>query len=91
MVDISKFKKLKDRLVLVYPSVPSSVGPVSHNDELPFPTPPQSAKAAAAAAAYPSDVDSTDELGNPEPGAHNVINQALILLRRPYYHPFTLS
>ena len=59
MVDISKYKKPKDRLTLVYPSVPSSIAPVPYNDELPVPIPPQSAEAAA----YPSHVDSPDELG----------------------------
>ena len=42
MVDISKYKKLKDRLTLVYPKIPSSIGPVKHSDELPVPTPHQS-------------------------------------------------
>lgn len=58
MVNISNYKKPKDRLSLVYPSVPSSIGPVPHNDELPVPTPPESAEAAACS----SDVDSPDEL-----------------------------
>jgi len=40
--------------------VPSSIGPVPHSDELPIPTPPQSAEAAAC----PSDIDSPDELGD---------------------------
>ena len=59
MVDISKYKKPKDKLTLDYPSVPSSIAPVPHNDDLPVPIPPQSAEAAA----YSSDVDSPDELG----------------------------
>ena len=42
MVDISKYKKSKDRLTVVYPRMPSSIGPVSHSDELPVPTPHQS-------------------------------------------------
>jgi hypothetical protein len=53
-------KKPKDRLTLAYPSVPSSIAALPHNDELPVPTPPQSAEASA----YPSDIESPDELGD---------------------------
>ena len=36
MVDISKFsKKLKNRHDIAYPSIPSSIAPVPHNNELP--------------------------------------------------------
>jgi hypothetical protein len=40
IVDISKYKKPKDRLNLVYPSLASSVAPVSHSTDLPVPAPP---------------------------------------------------
>ena len=40
MVDISKSKKTKDRKKIVYPSISSSIAPVSHGPELPIPQPP---------------------------------------------------
>ena len=79
IVDISKYKKPKDRLTLVYPSTPSSIGPVPHSDELPVPTPPQSEEAAA----YHSEVDSPDELNDdcdfrePNDSPHFPIQQEL--------------
>ena len=39
MVDISKFKKVGDRMNISYPSIPSSIAPVSHC-ELLIPSPP---------------------------------------------------
>ena len=60
MVDISKYQKPKDRLTLVYPRIPSSIGPVQHSDELLVPTPPQSEEAAA----YHSEEDTPDELSD---------------------------
>ena len=40
MVDISTYKKTKDRKKIVYPSIPSSIAPVNHGPELPIPQPP---------------------------------------------------
>ena len=40
MVDISKYKKTKDRKKIVYASIPSSIAPVNHSPELPNPQPP---------------------------------------------------
>ena len=40
MVDISKYKKTKDRKKIVYPSIPSCIAPVNHCAELPIPQPP---------------------------------------------------
>ena len=40
MVDISKYKKTKDRKKIVYPSIPSSIARANHGPELPFPQPP---------------------------------------------------
>ena len=40
MVDISKYKKTKDRKKIVYPSIPSSIAPANHCAELPIPQPP---------------------------------------------------
>ena len=36
-VDISKYKKTKDRKKIVYPDIPSSIAPVNHGAELPIP------------------------------------------------------
>ena len=36
MVDISKYKKTKDKKEIVYPSIPSSIAPVNHGPELPI-------------------------------------------------------
>ena len=40
MVDISKYKKTKDRKKIVYPSIPSSIAPVNHSAELLIPLHP---------------------------------------------------
>ena len=40
MVDISKYKKTKDRKKIVYPSIPSSIAPVNHGPERPIPQSP---------------------------------------------------
>lgn len=40
IVDISKYKKGKDRrTAIVYPNIPSSIAPVPHCEDLPIPTP----------------------------------------------------
>ena len=39
IVDISKYKKTKDRKKIVYPSIPSFIAPVNHGPELPIPQP----------------------------------------------------
>ena len=39
MVDISKYKKTKDRKKIVYPSIPLPIAPVNHGPELPIPQP----------------------------------------------------
>ena len=40
MVDISKYRKTSDKKSVVYPSIPSSIAPVPHSDDLPIPFPP---------------------------------------------------
>ena len=40
MVDISEYKKTKNRKKIVYPSIPSSIAPVNHGPELPIAQPP---------------------------------------------------
>ncbi|KAI6659711.1 hypothetical protein LOD99_10714 [Oopsacas minuta] len=39
IVDITKYKG-KDRKHIVYPNIPSSIAPVSHNEDLPIPISP---------------------------------------------------
>ena len=39
LVDISRFRKTKNRHDIAYPSIPSSIAPVPHNSELPVPKP----------------------------------------------------
>ena len=39
MMDISKYKKTKDRKKIVYPSIPSSIAPANHSPQLPIPQP----------------------------------------------------
>ena len=40
MVDISEYKKTKNRKKIVYSSIPSSIAPVNHGSELPIPQSP---------------------------------------------------
>ena len=40
MVDISKYKKTKDRKKIIYPSIPSSIASVNHGPQLLIPQPP---------------------------------------------------
>ena len=42
MINISKYRKVRGRRAMTYPSVPSSVtsSPVPHSDALPVPNPP---------------------------------------------------
>ena len=35
MVDVSRYRKSKDRRSIVYPSIPSSIAPVPHCEDLP--------------------------------------------------------
>ena len=39
MVDISKYKKTKDRKKIPHPNIPLSIAPVNHGPELPIPQP----------------------------------------------------
>lgn len=41
MIDISKYRKVKGRKSLSYPSLPSSIAPVPHDDTLLVPRPPE--------------------------------------------------
>ena len=40
MVDVSHYRKSKDERSIVYPSIPSSIAPVPHCEDLPIPEPP---------------------------------------------------
>ena len=40
MVDVSHYRKIKDKRSIVYPSIPSSIAPVPHCEDLPIPEPP---------------------------------------------------
>jgi len=40
MVDVSHYRKSKDKKSIVYPSIPSSIAPVPHCKDLPIPKPP---------------------------------------------------
>ena len=40
MVDVSQYRKSKDKGSIVYPSIPSSITPVPHCEDLPIPEPP---------------------------------------------------
>ena len=39
MVDVSHYKKSKDKKSIVYPSITSSIAPVPHCEDLPIPRP----------------------------------------------------
>ena len=40
MVDVSHYRKSKDKKSIVYPSIPFSIAPVPHCEDLPIPKPP---------------------------------------------------
>ncbi|KAI6646990.1 hypothetical protein LOD99_8989 [Oopsacas minuta] len=40
MVNIAKYRKVKGRRALTYPSIPSSIAPIPHSETLPVPKPP---------------------------------------------------
>ena len=40
MVDVSRYRKSKDKRSIVYPSIPSSIAPVPHCEDLSIPEPP---------------------------------------------------
>ncbi|KAI6657169.1 hypothetical protein LOD99_15955 [Oopsacas minuta] len=39
MINIAKYRKVKGRRALTYPSIPSSIAPVPHSETLPVPKP----------------------------------------------------
>ena len=40
MINISKYRKVRGRRAMTYPSTPSAIAPVPHSDALPVPNPP---------------------------------------------------
>ena len=40
MINIAKYRKVKGRRTLTYPSIPSFIAPVPHSETLPVPNPP---------------------------------------------------
>ena len=40
MVDVSHYRKSQDKKIIVYPSIPTSIAPVPHCEDLPIPKPP---------------------------------------------------
>jgi hypothetical protein len=41
MIDKTKYKNIKNRINLKYPSIPSYMAPVPNSDDLPIPNPPE--------------------------------------------------
>jgi hypothetical protein len=41
MIYTTKYKNIKNRRNLKYPSIPSSISPVSHSDDQAIPSPPE--------------------------------------------------
>jgi hypothetical protein len=41
MIDITKYKNIKNSRNLKYPSIPSSMAPIPHSDDVPIPNPPE--------------------------------------------------
>jgi len=68
VTDISVYKKAKDRGKIIYPSVPSSIAPVSHSAELPIPVPPASGTfSTSAESSSASDMDEYQDDSTKEP------------------------
>ena len=61
MVDISRFRRTKNRRDIVYPSIPSSIAPVPHSSELPLPKPPSKKAPEDLAGSEDIEKDSDDE------------------------------
>ena len=61
MVDISRFRKTKNRHVIAYPSVRSSFAPVSHDSKLPLPKPPGKKAPENSVGSQDIEKDSSDE------------------------------
>ena len=40
MVDVSHYRKSKDKRSIVYPTIPPSIAPMPHCEDLPIPEPP---------------------------------------------------
>ena len=61
MVDISRNRKPRERKKILYPNIPSSIAPVSHNSDLPIPQRPLTQGSSShALSATSSEEDHTD-------------------------------
>lgn len=69
IVDISKYKSVKNRRNLDYPSIPSSIAPVPHSNDLPVPKPPDQ-YSTDEESAIKSDSDETFLSEDEEKGPH---------------------
>ena len=78
MVDPSKRRTGKNALAIVYPSIPSSIAPVPHSDQLPVPIPTRSQDPVSA------DESATDENDILVAIDHYVLNSNLEE-KKPYY------
>ena len=71
MVDISRFRKTKNRHDIAYPSIPSSIAPVPHSSELPLPKPPSNKAPKNSAVSQDMEEDSDEEFNISHPGRNS--------------------
>ena len=57
MVDVSHYRKSKDKRSIVYPSIPSSIAPMLHCEDLPIPEPPMLELPSCASTSSEEDTD----------------------------------
>ena len=68
MVDVSQYRKSKDKKSIVYPSIPSSISPVPHCEDSPIPKPPMLESLSSASASEESrDADFDEASTSKEP------------------------
>ena len=67
MVDISRFRKTKNRHDIAYPSIPSSIAPVPHSSELPLPKPLSNKAQEDSTASQDMEEDSDEEFNISHP------------------------
>jgi hypothetical protein len=70
MVDISKYKKNKDRRAIIYTTIPSSLAPVPHSEVYPIPVPPHSEKSSEEEFSSKEDNSDSDFCVNPDNSPH---------------------
>ena len=67
MVDISRFRKTRNRHDIAYPSIPSSIAHVPHSSELPLPKPPSNKASEDSAVSQDMEEDSDEEFNISHP------------------------